>query len=135
MERNHPFKKLWAFIPMLFLMSVIFYFSSKSMPKTAMWIPDYVLHFACYAVLCLFSYYGFSKNFQLSELWIIIIALILTTFYGISDEYHQSYVPGRDPSTRDVLADFMGAISVCYLLLIRFRRSSNQGFEKSRGQL
>jgi VanZ family protein len=34
---------------------------------------------------------------------------LLATAYGVSDEYHQSFVPGRDASVRDVGSDFAGA--------------------------
>ena len=36
------------------------------------------------------------------------IATILAALYGVSDEWHQSFVPGRDPSVADVLADTVG---------------------------
>jgi VanZ family protein len=36
-------------------------------------------------------------------------SIILATLYGVSDEFHQSFVPGRSPDVRDVLADFAGA--------------------------
>jgi VanZ family protein len=37
-------------------------------------------------------------------------ALVLAVLYGISDEFHQSLVPGREPSTLDVLVDGAGAL-------------------------
>jgi VanZ family protein len=36
-------------------------------------------------------------------------ALILASLYGVSDEFHQSFVPGRTPDRMDVLADTIGA--------------------------
>jgi VanZ family protein len=36
-------------------------------------------------------------------------ALLVATFYGVSDEFHQSFVPGRTPDAYDVLADCSGA--------------------------
>jgi hypothetical protein len=36
-------------------------------------------------------------------------ALLLAVLYGISDEFHQSFVPGRSPDRLDVLADTLGA--------------------------
>ena len=36
-------------------------------------------------------------------------ALVLTALYGLTDEYHQSFVPGRFADFRDVLADVVGA--------------------------
>ena len=41
--------------------------------------------------------------------------------YGISDEFHQSFVPGRDSSSVDVLADISGAAAA---LSFPVRRSS-----------
>lgn len=36
-------------------------------------------------------------------------AVILAALYGASDEFHQSFVPGRTPDVFDVLADGTGA--------------------------
>jgi VanZ like family len=37
------------------------------------------------------------------------LAVLLATLYGVSDEFHQSFVPGRSPDRFDVLADCLGA--------------------------
>ena len=37
-----------------------------------------------------------------------IFAVILGIIYGISDEFHQSFVPGRSSSVHDLLADGIG---------------------------
>lgn len=36
-------------------------------------------------------------------------ALLLSAFYGLSDEYHQRFVPHRDACLSDVLVDTVGA--------------------------
>jgi VanZ family protein len=36
------------------------------------------------------------------------VLLVLGALYGISDEWHQSWVPGRDPDPADWLADVVG---------------------------
>ncbi len=38
------------------------------------------------------------------------LALVLTAFVAFSDDWHQSYVPGREGAVRDVLFDTMGGI-------------------------
>jgi len=37
------------------------------------------------------------------------LALLLAALYAASDEFHQSFVPGRDASVRDVTLDTCGA--------------------------
>jgi VanZ family protein len=38
-----------------------------------------------------------------------VIAVALATGYGATDEFHQSFVPGRGPAFSDVLIDLVGA--------------------------
>lgn len=38
-----------------------------------------------------------------------VAAVLLATLYGVSDELHQSFVPGRSADRYDVLADCLGA--------------------------
>ena len=38
-----------------------------------------------------------------------VAAIILATLYGVTDEFHQLFVPGRSADPYDVLADFVGA--------------------------
>jgi len=38
-----------------------------------------------------------------------VAAVVLATLYGVSDEFHQAFVPGRSADRFDVLADGIGA--------------------------
>jgi VanZ family protein len=40
----------------------------------------------------------------------MLLAVALTTVYALLDEFHQSFVPGRHPSARDLAIDFGGAL-------------------------
>lgn len=55
-------------------------------------------------------------------------AVVLTTLYGVSDEFHQAFVPGRMSDAADVVADAIGAAIAAGLLLawaiIRRRRQA-----------
>jgi VanZ family protein len=45
--------------------------------------------------------------------WRVCLAtLAVCLVYGISDEFHQSFIPGRFVSGADVLADMAGAVTV-----------------------
>jgi VanZ family protein len=55
-----------------------------------------------------------------------ILSWLLTVIYAISDEWHQSFMPGRESSYKDVLLDSFGALlalSIVYLLNRRKRRA------------
>lgn len=41
----------------------------------------------------------------------IFIVILLCSLYAFSDEFHQSFVPGRDADIYDVIADILGALA------------------------
>ena len=47
------------------------------------------------------------------------IALLAIAAYGVFDEWHQSFVPGRGPSVTDVVMDLVGGIAMLALLRLR----------------
>jgi VanZ family protein len=58
-------------------------------------------------------------------------SVLLATLYGATDEFHQSFVPGRSPDVHDVLADATGAALAALLLgllawgILKIRRQSS----------
>ncbi len=46
------------------------------------------------------------------------IAFVVAVLYAVSDEFHQSFVPGRYPDIRDILVDAAGVLAA--LLLLRW---------------
>ena len=68
---------------------------------------DKVMHLALYSVLGGTLQFGrLSSSSGLGHWTVIAIGII----YGVSDEWHQSFVPGRNPSAADLLADTMGVL-------------------------
>jgi VanZ family protein len=45
------------------------------------------------------------------------VSLVLSSLYGVSDEFHQSFVPGRTPDVHDWMADTWGAAMAILVLL------------------
>ncbi len=52
----------------------------------------------------------------------IALALVLTLLFAVSDEYHQTFVPGRGGVWTDVAIDGLGATAVA---LVAWRRRSD----------
>lgn len=51
----------------------------------------------------------------------LLIAFCLTAIYAVSDEWHQSFTPGRDASFLDVMLDMLGAY-----IAVRFYRGQQR---------
>ena len=83
---------------------------------------DKVLHFLGYALLgALFlrAFYTTSINHRLKL--IFVLSVLFSGLYGISDEIHQSFVPYRDASAMDALADILGSAFGAGVLLLWFK--------------
>jgi VanZ family protein len=98
-------------LPALFFMVVIFLFSSQpsdNLPNFLSW--DYVVkkmgHIIGYGMLAL-SYFHFLK-YDGKRYW---LAWLMAIIFSATDEFHQSFVPGRHASAFDVLIfDNLGAL-------------------------
>ncbi|MBN1192448.1 MAG: VanZ family protein [Coriobacteriia bacterium] len=77
-------------------------------------------HFGLYAVLG--GLYLLSLP-QTSRPWhAAMIAVLLASLYGLTDEFHQSFVPGRMPDVTDWIVDTVGALAaVSIVQLARMR--------------
>ncbi len=102
---------LWSWGPVIVYMAVIFAGSSASkLPDLPSGISDKMAHAGEYAVLGLVLVRALA-----GRRWLAVpapralAAVALAALYGISDEFHQSFVPHRDVEVGDVIADTVGA--------------------------
>lgn len=51
----------------------------------------------------------------------VILAAVLATLYGASDELHQSFVPERSPDVLDLVADTIGGLAGAVFLSVAAR--------------
>lgn len=71
---------------------------------------DKVAHFGAYAALAFaLGLWPKAQAWRIHPARTALIIIILASAYGAIDELHQSYVPGRDASVYDWLADTLGA--------------------------
>jgi VanZ family protein len=78
---------------------------------------DKINHFIAYAVLSL------NVGLVVKKLKTYLLCLPLLIGYGIILEYCQGFVPGRQPSWLDVLANSIGVSIGCVLHLISVMRN------------
>ena len=107
-------KYIFFWLPVVIWALIIFRFSANPTIQASHinW-KDFVIkktaHIIEYAILSLLLYRGFvnsSMEKRRAGFWAIYLAI----FYAISDEVHQNFTPGREPTLRDVFFDTIGAI-------------------------
>lgn len=113
-------------VPMIAVMGTIFFLSHQ--PSTTLPLPqipgfDKLAHATVYACLAGSVIYAVPIRFRtvkplLTAMTVVLFCLV----YGISDEYHQSFIPGREPSFGDLLADTTGAVLLAVTWYYSFRR-------------
>lgn len=75
-------------------------------------------HLVAYFVLGVFVYYALGKN--TSTKYRGILTVLICLLYGVSDEFHQAFVPGRAVELFDLVNDTIGA-SLAVAVLRRWR--------------
>lgn len=112
-------KFIWYWVPPLLLMATIFFLSSQqriavSDTYTTNFIFFKSLHVIEYAVLYFLLFRAYYNTLSRKNMKQIYLAAVLTAIaYGISDELHQTFVPTRNGSVRDVFIDTIG-ILLCF---------------------
>ena len=112
------FCKLW--LPPILWAILIFKFSSGTIPTSTKiyWLNftvnkiGHILLFGTLALLTYRAMVGEGMGRKKAAIWAIIVSL----FYGATDEYHQMYTQGREAKVRDVIIDGIGASLIVYLV-------------------
>jgi len=110
-EQSHSFTRyqlpaiLWGVL--IFISSSI---PSESFPDLSILRFDKVIHFGIYFMFSLFAYRAlrFQSRFPRVARHALSLTVLAIMVYGASDEFHQSFVPGRQPDAFDLLADTLG---------------------------
>ncbi len=131
--------RTWRTYPAVLWMIAIFFSSSRTggqlngfLPWVQKWLPglsDFnLMHYAAYFVLGLTVAFALGRRSSTWQGCLINIAICL--LYGLTDEWHQAYVPMRTPDALDLLHDGIGATVAGVLVLLGYklrdgRRSRN----------
>jgi VanZ family protein len=120
---------LWA--PVVLYMGLIFYASAQPDVPVPPELGDKPTHSIAYTMLgVLFGRAlagGLGVRINIST---ALLGIVLTIAYGVTDEFHQMFVPGRYADTKDLAADAIGAVLgaiVCWLCgIIRLSRAKSR---------
>lgn len=99
----------------------IFYLSAQShVPLDKLFShQDKVMHLFIYAIMGLLAWRWFAHFVRNSPL-LAVYCIGFCGLYGLSDEVHQFFVPGRTADSYDLIADITGAtISVSMILVFK----------------
>jgi VanZ family protein len=117
-------RTLFDFLLPLALMGVIFFFSAQPAGGHHAWwviVVRKLGHITGYALLTAAWWWALRAVVHRPLIWAIGISLV----YACSDEFHQTFVRGREGTPRDVVIDAIGMTIAA--VLIGMRRSAPTG--------
>ena len=121
--------RLWA--PAAAWMAVIFIASSRAVPAPVSQVPDWVSHSIAYAVLALLVVRALAGGLGEPVSFAVGARAVAAAFlYGVTDEIHQSFVPGRDADAYDVVKDLGGSTLGALAFAELARRSGARRLDK-----
>lgn len=109
------------FVPVTLVMGTIFFLSHQSgedLQLPNIFGLDKLAHGFMYAALAAAMLYAAPRKALRLKPWRTgALIVILCLLYGMTDEFHQSFIPGRVPSSGDLVADTMGAVFLVWAWL------------------
>lgn len=137
-ERNLWRLTFWRWLLVILWMALIFILSSQpkaSMPHYPNGMLDWGIkksaHMIEYGILAILFWRAVSgcagATVRRSQVWLVPLFCLV---YAATDEYHQSFVPGRSSSVWDVLVDGLGTLLTLTIvsLLLKLRARHLSGF-------
>lgn len=113
------FFKFW--VPVVVWMGVIFWLSSIPDLESGL-KQDFILrkiaHMLEFAILTFLLIRGLKQE-KLNYKKVVLYSLIIALFYALTDEYHQSFVFGRQCSFKDVDIDGIGILLMSLVWYIK----------------
>lgn len=111
MKRSRVVIKFW--LPVCGWMGFIFYLSSIPADNIPFLFPfqDIPLHLVKYTILSYLLARALKNTYTgLTSIEVVYLAVVFAAIYGLTDEFHQIFVPGRYASGLDLFVDGLGSL-------------------------
>lgn len=113
--------------PLVGYMVLIFILSSEPAPEDIpdIWNIDKLLHFMAYGVLSILWLRALKRHWaEVRNKKLIFLSFLFATLYGISNEIYQYFIPYRNASIADAVANGLGAYLFPFLY-VKFSRTNS----------
>jgi len=115
--------KFWA--PAVLWASFIFFMSSRpNLSAGTFPFSDKIAHFVVYLIFGFFVARFVAGDREILSRKRFFLSLLIIVVYALSDEFHQTFVPGRTAELGDLLSDFAGG--VCGIFIYGYKFSSKK---------
>lgn len=123
--------KLRAWLPAIAYMAVIFVLSAQSdLPASFPFHGgDKAAHAVIYLGLALLVFRSTVRSPLAGYRWPYVQSFVLAVLYGVTDEFHQKFVPGRTMDVIDWLSDIAGVLLALILIAVLRKPAANGGKE------
>lgn len=113
---NSVWSAMSSWLPAALYAGIIFYLSHQPHPEEQLpeflftKVSDKLVHAVEYGILALLCYRAFRRSAGMTlASYAVLSSIVAASLYGASDELHQLFVPFREASPWDWLADTAGA--------------------------
>ena len=101
--------RLWG--PVVAWMALLFALSDQAVVTGVAGVPDWVTHGGGFGMLCVLVCRALAGGLVAPvAVRSAALAVAITFLYGVTDELHQSFVPGRHADPWDLLKNLAGAV-------------------------
>ena len=116
-----------SWFPVFFCCAVIYYFSSipnlrSDLPNQWDFVLRKIAHMTEYGILTIFLFRAYFKGNEFTIKKSISFAIMFALTYAFTDEYHQTFIFGRQGSLNDVFIDSLGIFFIAFLIYRKVKK-------------
>jgi hypothetical protein len=118
-DRSGTMSRLLCWFPVALYAAFIFSLSNRSFRGAELSFSADYFHLVEFCTLSLFLSCFWAPVLRRGRIFTFILCVVATgVAYGLTDELHQAYIPGRDSNPLDIVWDAVGLTMGCIIYLV-----------------